>query len=79
MHTCRLKLDMENASDANSTDITILLSMQKAQELKAQLLSCSTGSGAYATATAPAGRVPCTSFPEILSHCICSLPGYYLV
>lgn len=79
VHTCRLKLDMENASDANSTDISILLSLQKAQELKAQLLSSSqSGENAFATDESQKEH-PYASFSEILIHCICSLPGYYLV
>lgn len=80
MHTCRLKLDMENASDADSTDISILLSLQKAEELKSQLLSGSQGGEhtAFAMDGKPAER-SYASFPEILSHCIYSLPGYYLV
>lgn len=79
MHTSRLKLDMENASDANSRDITILLSMPKALEMKAQLLSFSQKS-TFGDGAAPSlGDPSCASFSEILTHCICSLPGYYLI
>lgn len=80
IHTCRLKLDMENASDADSTDISILLSLQKAQELKAKLqsFSASGNENRQKTADIP-GKIAYASFSEILTHCICSLPGYYLV
>ena len=79
VHTCRLKLDMENASDADSTDISILLSLQKAQELKAQLLSGSHSGEAAPAMDGSPGESRSASFSEILTHCICSLPGCTLV
>lgn len=79
VHTCRLKLDMENASDADSTDISILLSLQKAQELKAQLLSGSHSGKTDPTMDGSLEESRYASFPEIFTHCICSLPGYTLV
>lgn len=78
VHTCRLKLDMENASDADSTDISILLSLPKAQELKTKLLACSSQEMENPQNTASA-KEACASFSQILVHCICSLPGHYLV
>ncbi|MCI8483251.1 MAG: PH domain-containing protein [Lachnospiraceae bacterium] len=82
MHTCRLKLDMANVSSAGSTDISIVLSLKKAQELKALLLS-SPGGGQGDSCPSDSfnqktdlGRA---SFSDILSHCIFSLPGSYLI
>lgn len=81
-HTCRLKLDMANASGADSTDISIVLSMKKAQELKAYLLSSASEGQEDLCLSDPSSQKADTdhaSFSDILSHCIFSLPGYYLV
>lgn len=77
IHTYRIKLDMENATDADSTDISIVLSARKAQELKLQLLSFQKGA-IPAEETAERANAY-ASFSEILLHCICSLPGFFLI
>lgn len=82
LHTCRVKIDLENATDAESTDISIILSCRKAQELKNLILSLRENSSCqtWTESSSKAGSsVPCASFPEILRHCICSLSGGFLI
>lgn len=72
IHTCHIKLDMENATDADSTDISIVLSMKKGQEIKEQLLTVQNG-GVPLDTTSLQGTGSHASFSDILTHCVCSL------
>lgn len=83
LHTCRIKIDLENATDANATDISIVLSMKKARELKTLLLALRQGESPAETvehlSDVDKEAESYASFSDILTHCICSLSGGILV
>lgn len=81
LHTCRIKIDLDNAADAESTDISIVLSCKKARELKTLLLSLRQNSHMRNPAehlTETDNLQTYVSMREILVHCVCSLSGGFL-
>lgn len=78
IHTCHVKLDMENAADAGSTDISIVLSLKKAHELKTLLLTVQNG-GVPLDTTSFQETGSHASFSDILTHCVCSLSTAFWV
>lgn len=81
LRTCRLKLDMNSAANADGTDFSIVLSLSKAQELKSQILSFAKQMPEHTEEieSLQTDNQPYAPTAQILRHCLCSISGFYLV
>ncbi len=77
--TYRLKLDTDSFSTAKNTDVSIVLSAKKAEDLKAEILSHMNKDTLSPETKDTAPEAPFASFGEILSHCFFSIPTGLLV